>query len=220
MRGRIASSKRICHRRPRIRKIRASGTSRVFAAKQRCVEIEQRLREVTIGEPTLLNDRVTLVPYDPQWPRLFEREAAQIRDALGERALRIEHVGSTSVPGLIAKPILDIVLAVADSADEPAYVPLLEAAGYVLRIREPQWHEHRLFKGPRRAINLHVFSASSSELKRMLAFRDRLRNNPVDRELYARAKQALAQRRWQYVAEYADAKTEIVEAILTRAGAD
>lgn len=179
--------------------------------------IEQRLREVTIGEPTVLNDRVTLVPYDPRWPHLFEGEAAHVRSALGEGALRIEHVGSTSVPGLIAKPILDIVVEVADSADEPAYVPALEAAGYVLRIREPQWHEHRLFKGPRCEINLHVFSAGSSELARMLAFRDRLRDDSVDRELYARAKQILAQQRWQYVQEYADAKAEIVEEILGRA---
>lgn len=184
------------------------------------MEIEQRLREVTIGEPTLLNDRVTLVPYDPQWPHLFEREAVHLRDALGERARRIEHVGSTSVPGLIAKPILDIVLEVADSADERAYVPVLEAAGYVLRIREPQWHEHRLFKGPRCEIKLHVFSAGSSELKRMLAFRDRLRVDQADCALYARAKRALAQQRWRYVQEYADAKTEVVEAILTRAAAD
>jgi GrpB-like predicted nucleotidyltransferase (UPF0157 family) len=183
------------------------------------VEIERRLREVTIGEPAALNDRVTLVPYDPQWPHLFEDEAVKVRDALGERALRIEHVGSTSVPGLIAKPILDMVLEVADSGDEPAYVPALEAAGYVLRIREPKWHEHRLFKGPRCEINLHVFSAGSSELARMLAFRDRLRDDPADRELYARTKQLLAQQRWQYVQHYADAKTEVVEQILLRATA-
>ncbi len=85
--------------------------------------------------------------YDPAWPCLFEREAQRIRGALGERALMVEHVGSTSVPGLAAKPIIDILLVVADSADEASYVPDLEAVGYVLRIREPEWHQHRVFKG-------------------------------------------------------------------------
>src|SRR5438132_1215336 len=85
--------------------------------------------------------------------------AERIRSALGDRVVRLEHGGSTSVPGLPAKPIVDIVLEVPDSSDEPAYVPELEAAGYVLRIRERVWFEHRLFKGPDTNINLHVFSA-------------------------------------------------------------
>jgi GrpB-like predicted nucleotidyltransferase (UPF0157 family) len=177
---------------------------------------QERLREVTVGEPAVLDDRITLVEYDPQWPRQFAREAARVRAALGERALRIEHVGSTSVPGLLAKPVIDAVLEVADSADEPAYAPALELSGYVLRIREPQWHEHRLFKGPDTKVNLHVFSRGCSEVQRMLAFRDRLRLHAADREIYARTKRNLARRRWQYVQDYADAKGEIVEAILAR----
>ncbi len=178
---------------------------------------KKRLREVTIGEPTLHNDRITLVDYDPRWPVLFEREAARIRRALGERSLGIEHVGSTSVPGLIAKPVVDLLLEVADSADEPAYVPALEANGYVLRIREPKWHEHRLFKGPDTNINLHVFGRDCPEIKRMISFRDRLREDAADRDLYARAKRTLAQRRWRYVQDYADQKSAIVEKILARA---
>lgn len=178
---------------------------------------EERLREVTIGEPTLHDDRVTLVEYDPQWPVLFECETARIRQALGARALRIEHVGSTSVPELVAKPVIDVVLEVADSADEPAYVPALQSAGYVLRIREPKWHEHRLFKFPGDELNLHVFSAGCSEVTRMLLFRDRLRAHETDRALYERTKRRLARKRWQYVQEYADAKSQIVETILARA---
>ncbi len=156
-----------------------------------------------------------LVEYDPEWPRLFAREAKRIREALGERALQVEHAGSTSVPGLAAKPIIDIVLVVADSADEAAYVPALEAAGYVLRIREPEWFEHRLLKAPN--VNVHVFSPGCPEIERMLLFRDRLRGNESDRDLYERTKRELAEREWKYTQHYADAKSEVVEAILARA---
>lgn len=123
----------------------------------------------------------------------------------------------TSVPRLAAKPLIDILLIVPNSADETAYVPALEAAGYVLRIREPDWHEHRLFKGPDTNINLHVFSPDSPEIERMLLFRDWLRSHPTDRQLYERAKRELASREWKYVQNYADAKTEVVEEIIARA---
>ena len=142
---------------------------------------------------------------------------ARIRQALGDRLIRIEHTGSTSVPGLAAKPIIDITLVVADSADEASYVPQLEGAGYVLRIREPDWFQHRLFKGPDTNTNIHTFSAGSPEIERMVAFRDWLRSNDDDRDLYERTKRDLASRDWQYVQHYADAKTEVVEAIMARA---
>ncbi len=161
--------------------------------------------------------RILIVEYDPQWPELFAREAGGIRSALGDRALRIEHVGSTSVPGLAAKPVIDLLLAVADSAQEEAYAPLLEAAGYGLQIREPGWNEHRLFKGPDTDINLHVFSSTCPEIERMLLFRDWLRGHAADRDLYARAKRALARKEWREVQEYADAKTEVVAEIMGRA---
>jgi GrpB-like predicted nucleotidyltransferase (UPF0157 family) len=162
---------------------------------------------------------IELVEYDPAWPELYEREAERIRAALGDRLRVLEHAGSTSVPGLAAKPIIDIVLAVADSADESAYVPALDDAGYVLAIREPDWHEHRLLKGNDPTVNLHIFSHGSAEVERMLAFRDRLRTNEAERLLYERTKRELAQRTWTYVQDYADAKTQIVEAILARARA-
>ena len=122
--------------------------------------------------------------------------------------MQIEHGGSTSVPGLAAKPIIDLLLVVADSAEEDAYAPALEAAGYVLRIREPGWYEHRLFKGPDTDINLHVFSSGCPEIDRMLLFRDWLRSNAADRDLR------------KYVQNYADAKTVIIEEIIARALAD
>ena len=103
------------------------------------------MRSVTIGERRRVDGPIYLADYDPAWPDLYQREAARIRGLLGERALLLEHCGSTSVPGLAAKPIIDIVLGVADPADESAYVPAMEAGGYVLRIREPDWLEHRVF---------------------------------------------------------------------------
>lgn len=178
---------------------------------------EEQLRAVTIGELKRHDGSVVLAEYDPQWPRLFEREAERIRRALHNDALLIEHVGSTSVPGLAAKPIIDIVLAVPDAADEDAYVPRLEAAGYVLRIREPALDEHRMFKGPDTNVNLHVHSAGSVEVERVIAFRDRLRASASDRDLYLRTKRDLAAREWRFVQNYADAKTAVIEEILARA---
>jgi GrpB-like predicted nucleotidyltransferase (UPF0157 family) len=181
------------------------------------VRREDELRAWLVGDAPPSSGPIVLVDYDPDWPRLFEREAGRISDALGGRALQIEHVGSTSVPGLAAKPVVDVVLVVADSADETAYVEALEAAGYVLRIREPDWFEHRLLKGPDTSVNVHVFSLGCPEVERMLLFRDWLRRNEADRELYERAKRELARKEWKYVQHYADAKSEVLEQIIARA---
>ena len=168
-----------------------------------------------IGDPPIHNDIVHLVEYRSTWAEQFQREAGRIQDALGSRALSIDHVGSTSVPGLAAKPIIDIVLTVADSSNEAAYVPHLEAAGYQLRIREPDWYEHRLFKGPDINVNIHLFSSDCVEVERMIVFHDQLRNNDDDRHLYERTKPELARRHWKYVQHYANAKSEVITTILT-----
>jgi GrpB-like predicted nucleotidyltransferase (UPF0157 family) len=179
---------------------------------------EETLHAAFVGDvPT--DVPIVLADYDPRWPELYQREERRIRAILGDRVVRVDHVGSTSVPGLAAKPIIDIMLVVPDSSDEPAYVPGLEAAGYVLRVREPDWYEHRLFKGPDTDINLHVHSPSSPEIQRHLVFRDRLREHPEERDRYLARKRELAARRWKYVQHYADAKTEVIEEILARAGA-
>jgi GrpB-like predicted nucleotidyltransferase (UPF0157 family) len=180
---------------------------------------DEQIIQNTIGKPDVLNGPIMLVEYDPAWPEHFAREARRMSEALGPRAVRIEHIGSTSVPGLVAKPIIDILLVVADSADEPSYVPALEGAGYVLRIREPEWHQHRLFKGPDTNINMHVYTVGSVEIERYLIFRDWLRDHPAERDLYAQTKRDLAQREWRYVQNYADAKSEVVEEIIARAHA-
>lgn len=180
---------------------------------------EEDLQAISVGKVVPHNAPITLAEYDPQWPALFDREAARIRAVLGDTAVRVEHVGSTSVPELAAKPIIDILLAVPDSADEQAYAPALEAAGYVLRIREPNWFEHRLFNGPDTNINLHVFTVGAAEIDRMLLFRDHLRADDADRDAYLQVKRDLARRTWQHVQHYADSKAAIVEQIMARASA-
>ena len=161
--------------------------------------------------------QIRIAEYDAHWRLRFEREAGRIRAVLGERALQVEHVGSTAVPGLAAKPVIDIILVVADSAEEAAYAPALEATGYEIRIREPEWFQHRMLQGGDGDVNLHVFPAGCPEVDRMIAFRNWLRANPGDREWYERSKRALAGREWGCTQEYADAKTAVVREILGRA---
>jgi GrpB-like predicted nucleotidyltransferase (UPF0157 family) len=177
--------------------------------------IEERLREVIIGE--LEPPSIVIVDYDPAWPERFRQEEARIRSSLGEAALSVEHIGSTSVPGLAAKPIVDVLLVVEDSGDELSYLPALEAAGYVLRVREPDFDEHRMFRTPEKDVHLHVFSAGSPEIERYLLLRDHLRENEEDRELYARTKRELASRDWPSMQHYAEAKTGVIEGIIARA---
>lgn len=188
------------------------------------------------GEFERHDDTVRLADPDPGWADDYAREEERLLAALGDRVVRVAHVGSTSVPGLVAKPVIDIVLEVPDAADEDSWVPPLVAAGYCLRRREPDWFEHRLLRpaddprdasasdggtGPRAAaVNLHVFPADCREVDRMLAFRDRLRTSPPDRHRYATTKRRLAARTWPTVQDYADAKSEVVAAILARSGVD
>ena len=175
------------------------------------------MSEVFVGGRPKHNGTLVISDYDPAWPELYRREEERIRAVLGRTVIRLDHVGSTSVPGLAAKPVVDIMLVVADAADEDSYVARLEAVGYRLAVREPDWHEHRLFKGPDTNVNVHTFSEGCSEVERMVAFRDWLRMHDDDRELYESAKRDLAAREWKYVQNYADAKSAVVEEILARA---
>jgi GrpB-like predicted nucleotidyltransferase (UPF0157 family) len=135
---------------------------------------------------------IRIVEYDVRWPTEFERVRVRVLEALGAAALEIHHVGSTSVPGLPAKPVIDVDLGVADPADEAAYVPALESAGFVLIIREPWWHEHRLLKHADPSTHLHVFGPDCPEVIRHLMFQDWLLAHPEDRAYYAEAKRAAA----------------------------
>jgi GrpB-like predicted nucleotidyltransferase (UPF0157 family) len=180
---------------------------------------DERIRAASVDGAAPEYLEIVVADYDPEWPRWFDRAAERIRAALGETALELHHVGSTSVPGLAAKPLIDINLVVADTTDEEAYIPQLEAAGYVLRVREPDWFEHRMLRGFEPPVNLHVFPPECPEVEQMLLFRDWLRANDADRELYARTKRELGGQEWKYVQNYADAKTEVVQEIIGRARA-
>ena len=160
---------------------------------------------------------IPIADYDPNWPDKFREQAGAVAAALDGVALRIEHIGSTSVPGLAAKAIIDILLVVQDSANENSYLPQLEAAGYELCVREPDWHEHRMFRTPAKDVHVHVFSAGSPEIERHLVFRDRLRTNADDRSLYEQTKRRLAAQSWPTVDDYARAKTEVIESIIAAA---
>ena len=133
---------------------------------------------------------VAVVPADPAWPDHFRRLRRRIVRALGERALRVEHVGSTAVPGLAAKPVIDLDLVVADPADEETWLPDLERAGFVLTVREPWWQEHRCLRSEDPACHVHVFGPDAAEPVRHRIFRDRLREVPEERALYEAAKRA------------------------------
>ena len=159
---------------------------------------------------------IVVVDYDPLWPEKFQTHAAIISQALGAAGLAIEHIGSTSVPGLAAKPIIDIVVAVEDSSDEDSYLPSLVEAGYVLRVREPDWHEHRMFRTPELDVHIHIFSSGCAQIDRQLAFRDRLRSNAEDRLRYQALKRKLAKEDWADMNAYARAKTEMIEEITIR----
>jgi len=164
-----------------------------------------------IGGPE--NLKVTLVDHDPSWRDRFDRERAKIAAALGSEAIRIEHVGSTAVPGLAAKPIIDIQLSVGDVELETSYLPALEAAGYSLRVREPGHRLARIFE----SVHLHVCASGSAWERRHLLFRDWLRHDANDRALYEATKRELSGVEWETRNHYADAKSEVIEQVMVRA---
>lgn len=157
---------------------------------------------------------------DPGWPERYEVLAGRIREALGWRALQLEHVGSTSVPGLAAKPVIDIDLTVADPGRERDYLPPLEAAGFRLVIREPWWYGHRVLTADQPPCNLHVFGFDSPEPVRHRIFRDWLRGNPADRDRYAEAKRqaaSAANASGEHVMQYNARKQQVIRDIYHRA---
>lgn len=152
--------------------------------------------------------------YDPSWPAAFAEHRERIRRALADRQVEIAHIGSTSVPGLAAKPIVDIVVAVADITAEEDYLDALLAAGYEMRVREPG---HRMVRTPERDVHVHVYERGARAVDEYLLLRDRLRTDAADRSLYERTKRELLQRGWDDMNAYADAKTAVIDAIKERA---
>ncbi|MFG2524900.1 GrpB family protein [Streptomyces sp. NPDC048527] len=165
-----------------------------------------------IGGPEVLE--VGLGSYDARWAEVYLHHRRRILDALAAVDVDVEHIGSTSVPGLAAKPIVDIVVAVADITAEEDYLDGLLAAGYELRVREPG---HRLVRTPTRDVHVHVYERGDAAVHEYLLFRDHLRTNADDRALYESVKRALLSQQWNDMNDYADAKTDVILAIKTRA---
>jgi GrpB-like predicted nucleotidyltransferase (UPF0157 family) len=170
--------------------------------------------KVRVGAPP--SRTITVVRYDATWPAAFDDVDRRVRAALGDRVLALDHVGSTAVPGLAAKPVIDVDLTVADSADEAAYLPDLEAAGFALRIREPDWEEHRVLTDAALATNLHVFSPGATEPQRHLLFRAWLRHHPEDRAAYGELKSELGTRGFTDGMDYNNHKAALVYDIYER----
>ncbi len=162
------------------------------------------------GKPTPENIQVEAC--NPQWVETFAAKKAEIEQALAQTALLIEHVGSTAVPDLAAKPVIDIDLIVADPEDEDCYVTALVALGYQLRIRERSWYQHRMLRHENPRVNLHVFGPASPEHIRHILFRDWLRDHPSDRQHYAQAK-LLAKDGVTNATDYNARKQNVVRAI-------
>ncbi|SNR85430.1 GrpB family protein [Blastococcus mobilis] len=175
-------------------------------------ERDHCLDSVLIGgrEPV----RVVVSNYEPAWPARFAAVKARIHAALGETALAVEHIGSTAVPGLAAKPIIDVLVVVSDVEDESSYASALEGAGFALRVREPG---HRMLRTPGKDVHVHVHEPDAQAVTDYVDLRDWLRVDPADRSRYAAVKRDLAQRPWPDMNHYADAKSEVIQQMLGRA---
>lgn len=174
-------------------------------------DFDAHLRHVLIGG--MERREILVVPYDPRWPERYETERGRIVDALEDRVVAVHHVGSTAVPGLAAKPIIDIVLEVRDPDDEETYLPALLAVGYELRVREP---DHRMLRTSAKDVHIHCWS-DPQDVERHLVFRDWLRHDEPDRARYGQLKQTLAQHEWPDMNHYARAKSDLVAEVTSRA---
>ena len=169
-----------------------------------------------VGERPARWDHIVIEDYDPDWADRFAAAASLLSEALGGLVIAIEHVGSTSVPGLPAKPIIDIDLSIEDTADESRYVPALETRGYRLVLREPWWYGHRMLVSPAEDVHLHLWPKDAPEPIRHRLFRDWLRSHREDRDLYAAAKRRLARDTVDHPADYSLAKNDVIDDIYAR----
>ena len=180
--------------------------------------VRQEPGRVVIDPPEgLIEPRpaIEVVDYDPEWPAMFEAEAERLRSALGDVAVRIEHVGSTSVPGLAAKPNIDIQVSVPDVYDRDPYFGPLFSLGYE-HVPDPEFPDYPFFGWPSarvpRTFNLHVCQAETEMEQRHLRFRDRLRSDPVARDEYAALKRELAVRHGNDIEGYIAGKDAFIKA--------
>ena len=166
--------------------------------------------EIVGGSDRTVSDPIEVVDYDPAWPAQFEAWRARLAPALGSAVVRIEHVGSTSVPGLAAKPIVDIQVSAAKVDDEASYAPAIEALGVALRSRDS---EHRYFRpagNRKRDVQIHVTQAGTAWERTHLLFRDYMRSHPDAARAYAEMKRAAASRYTDDRIAYNESKTDFI----------
>ena len=186
------------------------------AITQRFHGTPEQLAAALVGEPPARWQSIVIEDYDPAWAGQFAAVSARLSQALGDQIISIEHVGSTSVPGLAAKPIIDIDLSIEDTAAESRYRPALERLGYWLVLREPWWHGHRMLVSAAEDVNLHVWPRDAPEPIRHRLFRDWLRSHPEDLELYATTKRRLARDTAPQPGDYNLAKNDVIDTIYAR----
>jgi GrpB-like predicted nucleotidyltransferase (UPF0157 family) len=175
----------------------------------------EQLAAGLVGEPPARWQSIVLEDYDPAWADQYAAARSRLDQALPGQIIGIEHVGSTSVPGLAAKPVIDIDLLLADTAEEARYLPALEGIGYRLVLREPWWYGHRMLVSPTADVHLHVWPQDAPEPVRHRLFRDWLRSHPDDRDRYAAAKRSLAGQTADQPGDYSLAKNEVIDDIYT-----
>jgi GrpB-like predicted nucleotidyltransferase (UPF0157 family) len=176
----------------------------------------EQMAAALVGEPPATWQSIIIEDYDPAWADRFAAASSLLGEALSGLILAIEHVGSTSVPGLPAKPIIDIDLLIGDTADESRYLPALEELGYRLVLREPWWYGHRMLVSPAEDVHLHVWPSGAPEPVRHRLFRDWLRAHPADRDLYAATKRRLARDTVHRPGDYSLAKNDVIDDIYVR----
>jgi GrpB-like predicted nucleotidyltransferase (UPF0157 family) len=176
----------------------------------------EQMDAALVGEPPAKWQSIVIEDYDPAWADRFAAASSLLSEVLGDLITTVEHVGSTSVPGLAAKPIIDIDLLMGETTDEGRYIPALDRAGYRLVLREPWWYGHRMLVSPESDVNLHVWPRDAPEPVRHRLFRDWLRSHPEDRELYATTKRRLARDTAERPSDYSLAKNDVIDDIFAR----
>ncbi|MDR3503580.1 MAG: bifunctional GrpB family protein/GNAT family N-acetyltransferase [Legionella sp.] len=168
---------------------------------------------------TLQKRLINVLPYDSHWPEQFTEEAQSIQKALGANCIEIHHIGSTAVPGLAAKPIIDMIPVVLDITQVDAMNPLMAALGYEVKGESGMLFRRFFQKGDTQpSFNVHVFEQGSSEIERHVKFRDWMRAHPEDRDAYAQLKQDLAQLHPDDLSAYCFGKEDFVSRIDKRTG--
>ncbi|MFX0092562.1 MAG: GrpB family protein [Candidatus Hodarchaeota archaeon] len=163
-------------------------------------------------------DKIVIVPYNDEWPKLFLRIAGELRKALGQTALRIDHIGSTAIPGLAAKPVIDLQISVASLEPLDLYRKPIESLGYALRPNNPDLTKRYFREVPgKRRTHIHVKRAGSWTEQCALLFRDYLRVHNEDLERYAKLKYQLAEKYRDDRKSYTETKGPFIWTIMAKA---